>query len=135
MTREEAKKMLPILVAFAEGKTIQSRCIKGDKSLWYDDEDPSFDDDFEYRIKPESEYRPFKGAEECWQEMQNHQPFGFVKFKDTESGYYMLTGISRGVGVGINDSLFSYDRVFEDYTFADGLPFGVKVEEYLWQHG
>lgn len=135
MTREEAKKMLPILVAFAEGKTIQSRCIKGDKSLWYDDEDPSFDDDFEYRINPESEYRPFKGAEECWQEMQNHQPFGFVKFKDTESGYYMLTGISIGVGVGINDSLFSYDRVFEDYTFADGLPFGVKVEEYLWQHG
>lgn len=129
MTREKAKKMLPILVAFAEGKTIQSRCIKGDKSLWYDDEDPSFDDDFEYRIKPESEYRPFKGAEECWQEMQNHQPFGFVKFKDTESGYYMLTGISRGVGVGINDSLFSYDRVFDDYTFADGLPFGVKVEE------
>ena len=135
MTREEAKKMLPILVAFAEGKTIQSRCIKGDKSLWYDDEDPSFDDDFEYRINPESEYRPFKGAEECWQEMQNHQPFGFVKFKDTESGYSMLTGISIGVGVGINDSLFSYDRVFEDYTFADGLPFGVKVEEYLWQHG
>lgn len=129
MTREEAKKMLPILVAFAEGKTIQSRCIKGDKSLWYDDEDPSFDDDFEYRINPESEYRPFKGAEECWQEIQNHQPFGFVKFKDTESGYYMLTGISIGVGVGINDSLFSYDRVFDDYTFADGLPFGVKVEE------
>lgn len=129
MTREEAKTMLPFIQAYAEGKAIESRCIKGDKSLWYDDEDPSFDDDFEYRIKPESEYRPFKGAEECWQEMQNHQPFGFVKFKDTESGYYMLTGISRGVGVGINDSLFSYDRVFEDYTFADGLPFGVKVEE------
>lgn len=129
MDRNQSKKLLPIIQAYAEGKTIQSRCIKGDTSLWYDDEDPSFDDDFEYRIKPESEYRPFKGAEECWQEMQNHQPFGFVKFKDAESGYYMLTGISRGVGVGINDSLFSYDRVFDDYTFADGLPFGVKVEE------
>lgn len=129
MTREEAKTMLPFIQAYAEGKAIESRCIKGDKSLWYDDEDPSFDDDFEYRIKPESEYRPFKGAEECWQEIQNHQPFGFVKFKDIESGYYMLTGISIGVGVGINDSLFSYDRVFDDYTFADGLPFGVKVEE------
>lgn len=129
MTREEAKTMLPFIQAYAEGKAIESRCIKGDKSLWYDDEDPSFDDDFEYRIKPESEYRPFKGAEECWQEIQNHQPFGFVKFKDTESGYYILTGISIGVGVGINDSLFSYDRVFDDYTFADGLPFGVKVEE------
>ena len=33
MTREEIKKMLPILVAFAEGKAIESRCVKGDKSL------------------------------------------------------------------------------------------------------
>lgn len=129
MDRNRAKTLLPIIQAYAEGKTIQSRCVKGDTSLWYDDEDPSFDDDFEYRIKPEPNYRPFKDAEECWAEMQKHQPFGFVKFKDTESGYYMLTGISRGVGVGINDSLFSYDRVFDDYTFADGVPFGVKVEE------
>lgn len=128
MTREEAKTMLPFIQAYAEGKAIESRCVKGDKSLWYDDENPSFDNDFEYRIKPEPKYRPFASAEECWAEMQNHQPFGFMKFKDTESGYYMLTGIARGVGVGINDSLFSYDRVFDDYTFADGLPFGVKVE-------
>ena len=54
MTREEAKKLLPIIKAYAEGKTIESRCIKGDTSLWYDDEDPSFDGDFEYRIKPEN---------------------------------------------------------------------------------
>ena len=53
MTREEAKQLLPIIQAFAEGKAIESRCIKGDKSLWYDDEDPSFDNDFEYRIKTE----------------------------------------------------------------------------------
>lgn len=129
MDRNRAKTLLPIIQAYAEGKTIQSRCVKGDTSLWYDDEDPSFDDDFEYRIKPEPNYRPFKDAEECWAEMQKHQPVGFMKFKDTESGYYMLTSIAGGVGVGINDSLFSYDRVFDDYTFADGLPFGVKVEE------
>lgn len=129
MNRNQAKALLPIIQAYAEGKAIESRCIKGDKSLWYNDEDPSFDDDFEYRIKPEPKFRPFKDAEECWAEMQKHQPVGFMKFKDTESGYYMITGISRGVGVGINDSLFSYDRVFDDYTFADGLPFGVKVEE------
>ena len=129
MTREEVKEILPVLQAFADGKAIESRCIKGDKSLWYDDEDPSFDDDFEYRIKPEPKYRPFKNAEECWAEIHKHQPVGFMKFKDTESGYYMLTSIARGVGVGINDSLYSYDRVFDDYTFADGTPFGVKEEE------
>ena len=85
MTREEVKEMLPVLQAFAEGKTIESRYIKGDKSLWYDNEDLIFDDDFEYRVKSEPKYRPFKDAEECWQEMKKHQPFWLVKstlFKD-----------------------------------------------------
>ena len=129
MTREEVKEMLPVLQAFVDGKTIESRCIKGDKSLWYDDEDPSFDNDLEYRIKPEINYRPFKNAEECWQEMQKHQPFGWVKLKDTESGYYMLKGIASQVVIGFNETPFSYKKVFEDYTFADELTFGIKVEE------
>lgn len=129
MTREEAKVLLPIIQAYAEGKTIQSRCIKGDESLFYDDEDPSFDGDFEYRIKPEPKYRPFKDAEECWHEMLKHQQFGWVKLKDTESGYYMLKGIASQVVIGFNETPFSYKKVFEDYTFADGVPFGVKVEE------
>ena len=129
MTREEVKEILPILQAFAEGKVIESRCIKGDKSLWYDDEDPSFDDELEYRIKPETAYRPFKDAEECWKEMQNHHPFGWVKLKDTESEYYMLKGIASQVVIGFNETPFSYKKVFEDYTFADELPVGVKVDK------
>ena len=129
MNRKEAKELMPIIQAFAEGKTIESRCIKGDKSLWYDDEDPSFDDDLEYRIKPEPTYRPFKDAEECWLEMQKHQPFGWVKLKDTESGYYMLKGIASQVVIGFNETPFSYKKEFEDYTFADELTFGIKVEE------
>lgn len=129
MTREEAKKMQPILVAFAEGKTIQSRCIKGDKSLWYDDEDPSFDDDFEYRIKPESEYRPFANAEECWAEMLKHEPFGWAKLRDTGKRFiYKAIGDFFAV-VGLNDRPTNYDELLEEYTFADGSPFGVKVEE------
>ena len=129
MTREEAKKMLPILVAFAEGKTIQSRFIKGDKSLWYDDEDPSFDDDFEYRIKPESEYRPFANVEECWTEMKKHQPFGWVR--DKKDGYYVLiTAVDNGDYMSLSgNSGWSFYSLMKDYTFADGTHFGVKVEE------
>lgn len=130
MTREEAKELIPIIQAFAEGKTIQYYDSLIDIADWEDCENPNFENStYNFRIKPEPTYRPFANAKECWQEMQKHQPFGFVKFKDTESRYYMIIGISRGVGVGINDSLFSYDRVFDNYTFADGLPFGVKVEE------
>lgn len=129
----EIQRLFPILEAIKEGKTIQWN----DMGVWRDidgNEEGFFLDTFVgkpdgYRIKPESKYRPFANAEECWAEMQKHQPVGFMKFKDTVSGYYMLKSIARGVGVGINNSLFSYDRVFNDYTFADGLPFGVKVEE------
>ena len=127
--KEEVKSVMNIIQAFADGKTIQA--IDPYEDEWVDQAGLNFKALFEgqYRIKTEPKYRHFANKEECWQEMQKHQPFGFMKFKDTESGYYMLTGISIGVGVGINDSLFSYDRVFDDYTFADGTPFGVKVEE------
>lgn len=121
-----------IISAYKEGKTLQFyTSYSGFKDVSAEEFDIEkwYKEPKKFRIKPEVKYRPFKDAEECWQEMRNHQPVGFMKFKDTESGYYMLTGIARGVGVGINDSLFSYDRVFDDYTFADGLPFGVKMEE------
>lgn len=126
MTREEAKTMLPFIQAYAEGKAIESRCIKGDKSLWYDDEDPSFDDDFEYRIKPEPNYRPFKDAEECWAEMYKHEPFGWVKTKDKGIRLCMsgLNQKSAFAQVG-----YKYDEAFDEFIFADGTPFGVKVEE------
>ena len=127
MTREEVKEMLPVLQAFADGKTIERRCIKGDKSLWYDDEDPNFDNDFEYRIKPEPRYRPFKDAEECWHEMLKHHPFGWVKstlFKDFDLVQRVTT-----LYVEINREIIDYKDAFDKFTFADGTPFGVKFDE------
>ena len=131
MTREEIKKMLPILQAFVDGKTIESRCIKGDKSLCYDDEDPSFDYDFEYRIKPEPRYRSFKDAEECWNEMQKHQPFGWIKGKDASIPCkFMIINSIKNEEVSIASGIdFTYNELVKYYTFIDGTPFGIKVEE------
>ena len=127
MTREEVKEMLPVLQAFADGNTIESRCIKGDKSLWYDDEDPSFDDDFEYRIKPEVKYLPFANAEECWQEMQKHKPFGWVKWNDVRYNIYVVSSTSVCLINGNCENMdFSY--AYQKLTFSDGTPFGVKEE-------
>ena len=128
MNRKEAKELMPIIQAFAEGKTIQYYDSLIDIDDWEDCENPNFENlTYKFRIKPEPTYRPFKDAEECWQEMQKHQPFGWVKLKDTESGYYMLKGIASQVVIGFNETPFSYNRLFEDYTFADGTTFGVKV--------
>lgn len=135
MNRQQAKELLPIIQAFAEGKAIESRCIKGDKSLFYDDEDPSFDDDFEYRVKPEPKYRPFKDVKECWQEMQKHQPFGWLKDKNKDSELRniqalteeMLT-IADGVyfhGIRLIEEFHVFEDAIKEYTFADGTPFGI----------
>lgn len=119
--------MLPVLQAFVDGKTIESRCIKGDKSLWYDDEDPSFDNDLEYRIKPEPKYRPFANAEECWQEMQKNQPFGWVKWNDVRYNIYVVSSTSVCLINGNCENMdFAY--AYQKLTFSDGTPFGVKEE-------
>ena len=77
MTREQAKEFLPIIQALAEGKTIQDK-IEG-LTDWVDTDEINFEFEgqkIKHRIKPEPKYRPFKNVEECWDEMQNHQPFG-----------------------------------------------------------
>ena len=125
MTREEVKEMLPVLQAFVDGKTIESRCIKGDKSLWYDDEDPSFDNDFEYRIKPEPKYRPFKNAEECWEEMQKHQSFGWVNYNGYRANIAAVMGSAITFINNKGYTLF-FQQAFEECTFIDKQPFGIK---------
>lgn len=128
--RNEAKILVPIISAYAEGRILQYKEEEG----WRDIEDSEglsintiIKDAENYRIKPE--YRPFANAEECRQEMMKHQPFGWVKMKGTESKYYMLKCIASRVVIGLEETPFSYKKVFEDYVFADGTPFGVKVEE------
>ena len=132
MTREEAKELLPIMQAFAEGKVIE---IFDDEIGWaVEKENPKFDLNPKfYRIKPEPKYRPFKSQEECWEEMLKHQPFGWLKsIRKQEKVHigrvfevkdYLLITLSINEGLNTNSSYF-----FNEYTFADGTPFGIKEE-------
>ena len=136
MTREEAKDFLPIMQAFSEGKTIQRRFIKGFdyEKEWVDDNSPNLSNhNFEYRIKPESEYRPFEDAEECWNEMQKHQPFGWIQDKNNKYSKLSILSIDdEGIIIADydNDTIYqSYKTVHLDSTFADGTPFGIKEEQ------
>ena len=79
MTREETKELLPIIQAFAEGKTIQDWT----NDTWKDKEYTSFGELSQSPIKPQPKYRPFKSQEECWNEMLKHQPFGWIRYDDS----------------------------------------------------
>ena len=119
MTREEARKKAAVMLAYAEGKEIEffDEYI-GD---WDKVDDPVFNWGIAvYRIKPEPTYRPFKDKEECWAEMQNHQPFGWVMDKNKKPYHNILQ--LTGVGDG-------YERSFKQVVFADGTPFGIEVKE------
>ena len=128
--KEEVKSVMNIIQAFADGKTIQAIDPYDDE--WCNQTKLNFEALFEgqYRIKPEPKYRPFADAKECWKEMQKHQPFGWVK--DKKDGHYALitSFLTNEKEVYMDDiSGLSLYTSINYYTFADGTPFGVKVEE------
>lgn len=129
MDREQAKELLPIIQAFAEGRPIE---FKDSYGKWVVGETLAFNWPLKnYRIKPEPKYRPFVNAEECWQEMQKHQPFGWVK--DKEEGYKVaITKVNDNENTGFmainGKSEWKLKELIECYTFADGTPFGIKEE-------
>ena len=133
MTREEAKRMLPIIQAYADGKTIEMLCCNDE---WKKVDEPSFKVDPKYyRIKPGPKNRPFKTKEECWSEMLKQQPFGWViGGKDHENFYHIEYVYScnpynyHKVKLSQNDMSFNYEHLFRDFTFIDGSPFGIKDE-------
>ena len=126
MTRGEAKQLLPIIQAFAEGKAIQQT----DGYDWYDLDDPDFmANGSSYRIKPETKYRPFKNADECWQEMQKYKPFGWLKDKN-DGHLILITVVGNDTMMALNGRVgLDLLGMMNNYVFADGTPFGVKVEE------
>ena len=130
LTREEAKEMLPIIQAWADGQTVD----------WYDpaigwrlsgftmdfDKNPNF-----YRIKPEPKYRPFKTRKECWEEMHKHPDFGWVKVNVT-CEYEQIVRIfdycktELCFKIANSDDDYTSEMMLNSCTFTDGTPFGIK---------
>ena len=121
MDRNQAKEFYPFLQAFAEGKAIECRtkpsAVKGTSipNDWTEMKEIEFWKNVEYRIP---KYRPFKDAEECWNEMQKHQPIGYTK---------LIGGIQYSFITDVDDSI-NYSKAIKEYTFADGTPFGIREE-------
>ena len=123
MTRKEARELLPLIQAYAEGKTIQRI---DDKNEWNDLCIVNFDfSPNKYRIKPELKYRPFKTQEECWDEMLKHQPFGWVRGKYSKVLYHIESIASDRVVYAFGNHM-SFDFIVKNYEFVDGTPLGIK---------
>lgn len=129
MTREEAKALLPIIKAYADGKKIQVKCKIDSNAItehWVDVINPDLDNPNCYRIKPEEKVRPFKDAAECWAEMWKHDPFGWVVNRNDKS-FSCLASV-EGDAIVCDLGEWAYDLAKERLAFADGEPFGV-IEE------
>lgn len=132
----EIQRLMPLFQAIAEGKTIQWN----DMGVWRDidgDDEGFFLDTFVgktvgYRIKSEPKYRPFKDKKECWAEMLKHQPFGWLTSQNGEVNSFIISIDNEGFIIGDRNNgvmgFFTATDLFK-IKFADGTPFGVKVEE------
>lgn len=135
MTKEEVKQALPLIQAFAEGKTIQTKNgskwidIDSDKNQFILDSVVTYQDCF--RVKPKDVYRSFRNVKECWQEMQKHKPFGWIKGK-TVGHYAIITVVGSDAemkSISLSGNyIWSFNETMSKYTFADGTPFGIKEE-------
>lgn len=134
---KDINKVMPILQALAEGKIIQFAATYKE---WVDldgDKDgllleTLINNPKSFRVKPEPKFRPFKDAEECWQEMLKHQPFGWLMSQNGEVNSLIIFIDNEGIVIGDrNNGVIGFVTATDLFKikFADGTPFGVKVEE------
>lgn len=129
MNKETIKDFMPLMQAMLEGKTIQRKYQYGQG--WGDVEEICVGDGVSsYRIKSEPKYRPFKNVDECWAEMQKHQPFGWV-YKKGRNVLITIDMIDKFVEdeskvIYVGGSWYTLECIFENYVFADDTPFGIK---------
>ena len=133
--KNDIKRILPLLQEMEEGKTLQIKTGNGWIDVDADKDGVNIDyllnNGITVRIKKEPKFRPFKDAEECWNEMQKHQPFGWIKPKDDDVvNKFMLIDALRNEGIAVRTNIrFNYHELLEHYTFADRTPLGIIEEE------
>lgn len=130
MNRKEAAELSPFIKAFGEGRIIEFSSITDVSKAWREVTDFPIGmiKNFKFRIKSEPKYRPFKNAEECWTEMLKHQPFGYTydRFNNIRDSITKVT--TTGVSYDSPTVVISFEEIFDRFVFADGVPFGIKVE-------
>lgn len=110
------KEIIAIVQAHIEGKQIQYYDKINHK--WQDCSDNAPCWNFSttmYRVKPEPKVRPYKDQYECWMNMQEHKPLGWL-FNTKDHRYCQM---------GTIDDNTNWKYWLDNYTYVDGSPFGI----------
>lgn len=131
-----------VKLAWKQGKQIQTR-VTNSRGDWVDLDNPNWEFvGYDYRVKPEKKWRPFNSMEELRQAWSTKltgrtdlvldydltEPMIWVRSKSNTTSTYMITHYCGNMGEiylcgYLNMGLV---QLFDDYTFLDGTPCGVK---------
>lgn len=133
MTTQEK---IEVMKAYTEGKQIQLK-ILGNWKDWHDGQDPEWNwEANEYRIKPESTYRPYRNTAELIEDYLRrngrpsdgiYMPMIWVKNDDGFTTLIVEFGPNHVWRSVVHEGV-SMSKLFQDYTYLDGSPCGVKEE-------
>lgn len=115
------------MAAYKDGKEIQCKHNASQSSLWCDTPKPCWDwNVYDYRVKTEPKYRPYKNAEEFIKAQKDHGPY--VKTTGFPSlGSYTIpyTVSNNKVFWKAGYDLYSSWEELSNCYWEDGTPCGV----------
>jgi len=123
---------MPVLQAWAEGKTIQVK-LDGEDNFIDVENVLSFDWEREglvYRIKPEPKYVSFKSEKEMYEAIRKHGAWVHLRFEDYKDYYAINTICKDGVLIGDDEdgNERDFDEMVKDFVWADdGTPCGKLI--------
>jgi len=122
MTRDKTKRYVEIMQAYIEGKEIEITYDNGDtwQSLSLLNSDWNWEL-YDYRIKSETYYRPFKDSKEVVEALKEHGDWVVWKIDEV---CYRIVQIGDTYVVPYNDDSYDFDEAFREFTFLDNTPFG-----------
>lgn len=133
------KEMIEVMQAYERGEQIECRLRNTLENDEWDliTETPAWDwYSFDYRIKPQSQYRPYKNAEEFLAAQKEHGMW--LKMKDADCYLNPVCITNTMVHTMVNPlcvskkngGLYSdtYGQLLPKYHWQDGTPCGVKEE-------
>lgn len=118
MNKDMVKKLAEILQAYLAGKEIEfySSILNEWKPAFITDVSNLIKNIDNYRIKQEVKYRPFKNLKECLEEMQCHNPYGWIKTDTNVHRLITLLDEDR-ILIGYQETSWTYEKNIQVFYF------------------